>query len=352
MHQPLLKATKILIIKLRYIGDTLTLYPVIHTLYKEAPGIRVDVMIHKGTEEVLAHHPGIGRLWLYDRKKVKNSLISSIRYHIKLLKQLRSEKYDLVIDYSHGDRAAFLSLMTGAPERVTYTRSSRLSRLFMNRMIQADPFRYHIVDYQLLALRLLGIERFERTMGIVIPAHVEKRVEVLIKGSGLSPEGLKAAAIHPGARGRLRQWRPERFAEIARRLRESYGVKIFLIGGPDEEGIVREVERHMGFSPAFSSTRLTLLEMAALFKRCRLFVGNDSAPAHIASAVDCPSVTLFGPTFPHMWRPYSPVGEVIFKNPPCCGCRQVKCVRPDNPCMDLIQVDEVWRKIKGLLELF
>ena len=58
---------------------------------------------------------------------------------------------------------------------------------------------------------------------------------------------------------------------------------------------------------------------------------------------------LFGPTFPKLWRPYSPVGEVIFKDVPCCGCLQESCIQPDQNCLDLIEVDEVWEKIKQML---
>ena len=155
--------------------------------------------------------------------------------------------------------------------------------------------------------------------------------------------------IHPGARGELRKWRPERFAEIARRLKECYCAAILLIGGPLENDLVEAVEGQMGFPVSFKSTALTLLEMGALLKQCRLFIGNDSAPGHMAAAVNCPNLTLFGPTFPHMWRPLSPVGEVVFKNVPCCGCRQEHCTRPEGNCMDLIGVDEVWEMVRKLL---
>ena len=109
------------------------------------------------------------------------------------------------------------------------------------------------------------------------------------------------------------------------------------------------MESYLGFQASFKSTDLTLLEMAGLLKRCQLFIGNDSAPGHIAAAVNCPTLTLFGPTFPHMWRPISSMGEVVFKNVPCCGCRQENCIRPEKNCMDMIGVDEVWEKVEELL---
>lgn len=339
---------RILIMKLRYIGDTLTLLPVIDNLKAKAPEAMVDVMVNKGTEEVLQHHPGIRKVWDYDRKLAKKSVLTTILYHINLIKQLRSVGYDMVIDFTHGDRAAFLARATGAPLRISYEKSSSLSHLLMNRFVRCDPSRYHIVDYQLQALKLLGMEEFRREMTLRVPAEVHSRVDRILAGHGIGKDDFPVA-IHPGARGRLRLWPVERYAEIARRLHSRLGVTILLLGGPGEGDLVESLERSMGFQAAFKSNDLTLLETAALLSRCRLFVGNDSAPGHIAASVGCASVTLFGPTYPHLWRPLSPLGEVVFKDFPCCGCRQITCLHPEESCMDRIGVEEVWEKVLRLV---
>jgi len=115
-----LKGKKVLIIKLRYIGDTLSIIPVVENLKAKAPDVTVDVMVNRGTEELVTHHPDIRKLWIYERRTAKKNILTSISYHKNLIKQLRSEKYDSVIDFTHGDRAAFLSFITGATQRITY----------------------------------------------------------------------------------------------------------------------------------------------------------------------------------------------------------------------------------------
>jgi len=339
---------KVLIIKLRYIGDTLSIIPVVENLKKKAPDVTVDVMVNRGTEELVTHHPDIRKLYVYERGTAKKNLITSISYHKNFIKQLRSEKYDFVIDFTHGDRAAFLSFMTGAPQRITYQNSSTLSLLLMNQIIPSDPSKYHIVDFQLESLKLLGMNHFNRKMTIHIPESSASEIDHLLSVSGIADDSIRVA-IHPGARGKLRQWPPERFAEIANRLKDNYQATILLIGGPGEDDLIKTVGAHMKSPPSFKSTQLSLLEIAALLKRCQLFIGNDSAPGHIAAAVNCPNLTLFGPTFPHMWRPLSSVGEVVFKNVPCCGCIQKRCLHPEIFCMDQIEVDEVWEKIQQLV---
>ncbi len=218
----------------------------------------------------------------------------------------------------------------------------------MNHVIDLDQSKYHIVDYQLRSLELFGLDHFDRTIRLYFPDSIDHKIQNLLSEAQI-PQDLPKVVIHPGARGKLRRWRPERFSEIARRLRDTYEAAIILVAGPGERGLVEAVEIGMGFPASFRSTALSLLEMAALLKRCQLFMGNDSAPGHLAAAVNCPNLTLFGPTFPHMWRPLGSKGEAVFKDAPCCGCRQESCVRPDNNCMDLIEVDEVWEKVKELV---
>lgn len=339
---------KILIIKLRYIGDTLTLGPVVHSIKIHYPDAGVDVMVNRGCEEVISNNPMIGRLWTYDRKLLKNSPLSSLFYHFKLIKDLRSEKYDCVIDYSLGDRAAFLSYMTGASERISYSNGGFLSGLLMNNVIHVEPFMNHIVDFQLKALKLFGINRFKRDLSFFISDSANQRALRIFEEKDISKE-KPVVVIHPGARGKLRQWPSVRFSHLADLIRDRFNANIILIGGPDESMILDQVQNEMGFPASFASNSLSISEMAALLKKCNLFIGNDSAPAHVAASVGCPSITLFGPTFPHMWKPLASKGDVIFKNVPCCGCRQEVCIRPEKQCMDLITVDEVMEKVENYL---
>jgi predicted lipopolysaccharide heptosyltransferase III len=340
---------KLLLIKLAYIGDTVSLLPVVENLMKKAPYHTVDVMVNGGSEELLAHHPGIRKVWGYDRRRAKRSILSSLAYHASIISRLRAERYDMVIDYTYGDRSSFLSFMTGARQRITYQSTNTFSRLLMTYFIPLDPLKYHIVDNQLESLKPLGIHEFDRKMAVYVPHAPLSEIDQRLHESGIEPERMKVV-IHPGARRRLREWRPERFGEIGRRLKEFYPTAIMLIGGPRDEASVENAEKAMGFKADFKSTELSLLDLAALLKRSHLFIGNDSGPGHIAAAVQCPTVTLFGSTYPHIWRPLNPDGEVVFKNVPCCGCRQETCIRPEANCMDLIEVEEVWEKVTKLLK--
>ncbi len=339
---------KILIIKLQYVGDTMGVIPVVADLKRHAPGLTVDVLIHAECAPLIAHYPDIRKVWVYDREQAKKSFFSAIAYHLPLIRTLRREKYDIVIALTQGDRAFFLSRATGAPLRLSYNINTLLTRM-MNAFSVQRADRRHFVEIDVDTLSYLGIEN--RDIQLMIPIPQDIRVKIRSELSlGTAADGLRVA-IHPGARKKMRQWKPERFAQIASRLHEQYGASIILLGGPGEDQLLNAIESRMGFPAVLKSCNLALIDMAAVFSECQLFIGNDSGPGHIAAAVGCPTLSLFGPNYPKICRPYIASGEVIFKNLDCCGCRQEEhlCVRPDNTCMDLIEVDEVWLKIKMML---
>ncbi|MCF8062004.1 MAG: glycosyltransferase family 9 protein [Deltaproteobacteria bacterium] len=336
-----LNGKRILIVKLRYIGDTLSIVPVVENLKRVSPGSRLDVLVNRGTEPVVIHHPSIDHTWVYDYGLSKKLGYRSIRYQVDLIKSLRSVRYDVVIDFTHGDRAALICFLTGAPVRVTHCHAGTLSQRLMNRFVDSDPAAGHIVDHQLASLRVLGLEGFEPTLSLHVPGPVRRSVDRRVGRAGLSDD-CPWVAVHPGARGELRRWRSERFAELIERLRSDVSVSVLLLGGPGEEDVLEEVQARLERPAELCSSDMSLLELGELLRRCSLFIGNDSAPGHLAAAAGCPTVSLFGPTFPHMWRPLAPQGQVLFKDPPCCGCRQEACTRSEAWCMDLIGVDEVW----------
>ncbi len=343
-----LNGKRILIVKLRYIGDTLSILPVVENLKHLVPDSHVDVLVNRGTEPVVVHHPSIERTWVYDYGLSKKKNFTSAAYQLKLMLSLRSRRYHVVMDFTHGDRAAVLCFLTGAPVRVTHDHAGRLSRLLMNRLVDSDRYARHIVDHQLAALGALGLSGFERNLRLYVPESVRRAVDHRVGRIPLD-EARPWVAVHPGARGDLRRWRSERFAALIQRIQQKTDAVVLLLGGPGEEAVVEEVQAGVQRPVDLCACDLSLLETGELLRRCALFIGNDSAPGHLAAAVGCPTLSLFGPTFPHMWRPLSSRGEVIFKDVSCCGCRQESCIRPGSSCMDLIEVDEVWNAVLRLL---
>ncbi len=337
---------RVLIIKLRYIGDTLTLLPVIRAIKKNRPEAQVAVMIYLGTEGILKYQREIDDLILLDRDRLKNgTFLERLRYSGKIWKSVHGKKFDVVIDFSSSDRSSFLALASRAPLRIGAPLGNPLERLAYHKLIAADPKRTHIFEYQLDSLKHLGFSIPEPDAGIFVPEEIQTRTRE--KWARIM-DGKSIIMIHPGARGALRRWREERFARIADLCIDSWGAHVLLIGGPGEEEIVNRVEAEMFCKPDGKIISLPLIDIAAILSDAHLFLGNDTATGHIAAGVGTPSVILFGPTFPQLWAPRGRRAVSVFKAPDCCGCRQITCIKKENPCMDWITVEEVWQAVREL----
>lgn len=338
---------KILIIKLRYIGDTLTLLPLVKAIKKNQPEAKVFLLVYKGTEGILRYQKEIDGILLLDRKEIKEShLFKKIIYGLKTWISTYKNRFDVVIDLTSSDRSAFISLMSGAKIRIGAPLGNFLERIAYHNLIEGDTKSTHVIDYQMYSLKFLGFSIPEPDTTIFVPEEINEKL--MTKWSGLI-NTRPLVVIHPGARKRHRQWREERFAYIADRIKTAYNSQIVLIGGPGEEGILEKVEANMVFKPEAKFNSLELIEVAALLKHAQLFIGNDTATGHIAAGVGTPHIILFGPTFPQLWAPKGGKGIYIFKSPECCGCPQISCFKKDNPCMDWIKVEDVWQAVEKML---
>ncbi len=154
--------------------------------------------------------------------------------------------------------------------------------------------------------------------------------------------------LHPSARYEFKAWPPERFAQLSDRL-VTQGVRTVLIGAAREEARARAVQRQARHPIVSLVGRTKLLDLAALMQRCAVFVGNDAGPMHLAAAVGCPVVGLFGPTDPAVWGPRGKSTAVVYKGLDCRACFHPGCFRGEESCMKLIGVDEVYEKVRPFL---
>lgn len=166
----------------------------------------------------------------------------------------------------------------------------------------------------------------------------------------LENQPLQAYCIlHTGARRKLRQWPPERFARLAAHLHTRYGLPAVLIGSADEhqglQALSAQIETpHFIFPPAFG-----LGHLIALMARAQLFVGNESGPLHLACAVNIPVVGIYGPGVKDVFYPWSDRCAYVHHVLDCNPCDQVHCVFPDQPCISRATEPEVQEAVAAVL---
>ena len=147
--------------------------------------------------------------------------------------------------------------------------------------------------------------------------------------------------VHPGGRSALRRWPALRFVQIIKEIFSKYGWKSVVIGTPDEADIIEEIERESEGAAVAWITTSSLGAFASVISRAELFLGNESGPLQIADAMGVKSIGLFGPGVKDVFYPQTTGSKVLHHILDCNPCDQVNCTRPENKCIDLIQVQEV-----------
>ena len=332
------KGKRILLIKLRYLGDVVLSTPLLPLLKKQFPNAKITFLVNPGTAAVLQDNPYLDEVWVLPKKSWWTQL--------RFIQRLRRAKFDTVIDLTDGDRSAFLSRLSGAVTRLGYNRERRWRGRFYSQVLPSAYGSMHMVEYHQQALEPLGITASVGNPEIHLQSAItepkeEDFAEVFTQGQPL-------VLFHPTARYTFKAWPIERFAVLADCLSEQ-GVNVGLIGSPKEIQIgqqIRNLTKHKPIS-LMGSTKLS--QLIALMKRSDLIIGNDGGPMHIAAAVGCPVLGLFGPSDPLVWGPRGLSVKVIYKGVNCEDCCSKGCSRGEESCMRQISVKEVCQAALSML---
>jgi ADP-heptose:LPS heptosyltransferase len=169
----------------------------------------------------------------------------------------------------------------------------------------------------------------------------QRRVDARLLELGVTP-GTTLVAMHPSARQEVRRWPLDRFAEVARAVGEMADTRVLVLVDPDGYGQSLE-------ETGAICVRATIPELGAYLRRCSVFVGNDTGPAHIAAAVGTMTVTIFGPGSMEWFRPFGPDQRLVFLDPmPCRPCFD-RCTQPTNICLQDLSTGRVILAVREAL---
>ncbi len=326
------KVNRILISRLRFIGDVVLTTPVIRALKRQYPQAALYYLAEAGPAAVLAHHPDLeGVIVLPDNLLPTRSILTRWREQVRFIRSLRKGRFDLAIDLFGNPRSALLTLATGAKYRVGYDVRGR-GRAY-NVKIERSASR-RVVDAYLDAVRTIGIPAADDRTEVYCSADEVQWAESWLVDRGL--DGTCAlVALNPGASWPAKTWSAKQFAELTRGLTKVLNATVLLIAPPGKREIATDVNALSGYAcPILETDSLTRL--AALIRRCDLFVSNDCGPMHIAVAAGTPTIGLFGPSQPEIWFPYpNSDGHLALRAETRTCCGRDYCIRP-TPCIESI----------------
>ncbi len=329
---------RILVIKMRYIGDVLLITPFLRALRKGYPGAKISVLVNKGTEETLENNPYIDEAITFDRSWGLTKQMSFIR-------KLKKEEFETTIDLTNSDRSAWIARFLKPYSRVGIKGHKNFRNKRLYNILLDIPNDLGEEERNLEVGRQLGLRRLEPETEIFL---LDEEVE---KAMALIKDVKKPYAVfHPGARRWYKSWPTERFAELADRTVRA-GVEVVICGGSMDVENAGKIESAMTERATNIAGKTTIRDLAVVERESIFFVGNDSAPMHIACSMGATTIGLFGPTDFRRWHPIGKKHFVFAHDVDCSPCGHSKdCDKGDKTCMRLITVDEVYEAVEYILE--
>jgi lipopolysaccharide heptosyltransferase II len=333
----------VLIVLLGAIGDVIRALPLVGRIRRAWPDAYIGWAVEPKSEPLLRRHRWVDQLIVYERKHAPWSFLP-------FLQKIRSERFDLIIDLQRHLKSGLISLVSGAPERLGFApaNSKEFNYLFATRRIEVQPkMRLKLSQYQAFAdIQELPAAPVE--FGLELPPVEDRYARALVAGAPRPILGVILGSSWPS-----RIYFPESVAEVIRGLafpvEGSPGLFPVLLGGPDEQKLAAAVMSDLGQVPALNLTgRTSLRDLIGIFAECAVAFGPDSGPMHLAAAVGCPVVSLWGSTSPMRSAPWGFADLAISGDIQCHPCYLRECPIGQE-CMRRISPETVVNMVRGAL---
>lgn len=346
---------KILILALSGIGDALMFTPALKLLRQSNPTAQIDALVmYKGTKEIYESNPNFNQVIHFDF--LKQGTLNSLKFILGL-----RNKYDATINVYPSNRKeySFINFLLGAKKRVgaEYLRMNNQNLGWLNNITVLENDEAHNAQTNIKLIEKILNKKFdeEPSMQISLCADDEFYAAKFLKENNILEKDF-VVGFHPGCatlKNHIkRRWEPEKFAELGKKLIKEKNAKVFLFGGPEEEELKSSIDSKINSQNSFVIKTEKFLQSIAIMKRCNVFVTNDSALMHVASALGLKVIVIIGPTNPHYIHPWKTEHKIVSLNLDCAPCffyspKPLTCSRTDVQfkCIKELDVDLVWNNI-------
>ena len=293
------KIKKILVVSLSNIGDVVLTFPVIDILRRDFPKAQMSVIVGPKAEPLLQGNPAIHRVILYHKKQSPFQMIS-------WLVKLRKDSYDLVVDLRNTMIPFLVSTHYLTPPFLKRKSHQHMRWQHLNRLRAIYPYKEDAKER--LALHIPSQERLSTTN--MICNEIGDRKPYVV--------------IAPGAADSSKRWKEENFSRLADELIKRFAVQIAFVGDKHDRVVADAICQRMDQQAVNFCGRISLIHCAVVLERSCAALVNDSAPMHLASYLNVPTVALFGPTDPRVYGPWSESCRVVERKSSCAVCRDLR----------------------------
>jgi ADP-heptose:LPS heptosyltransferase len=330
---------RILIIHQGALGDFILSLPAIRAFRHHYPGASIEIW---GYPEIL--------------HLVKRSVYADTIYSIDRVRIAPLFTPDIPVPAGVIERLSSFDLMCvfGGEKQTTFVRN--LKRIGVKKVYRIDPFppngsHTHVIDHQASQLLSLGVKVPLSTPRLFPPEEAARRIASFLEQRKLDRKAL-VVALHPGSGSRAKVWPPGNLAQLSTYLLDNDRVHLIIPIGPADK---EHAEGYCALIPSdriIPVTNLPLTELAALLKRCTVYVGNDSGVTHMAAAVGTPVVALFGPTDPQVWGPRGKRVHNVYRGVACSPCSREEmngCLH--KKCLESITAEDVYLTVRKIIHV-
>lgn len=273
---------KILVIQTASIGDVILTTPVLEKLHFHFPEAAIDVLIKKGNEALFEAHPFINQLWLWNKHEDK------YKNFFRLFREIKAQKYDAVINLQRYASSGFLTAFSGAGLKVGFNKNP--FSLFFNKKVKhtiGDGKLHEVERNQKLVASFTDATSF--------PVKLYPTAKSFARMSQYKTKVY--ITISPASLWFTKQFPKEKWIQFVEKMESS--MLIFFLGSQKDAELCEDIIKISGHENSLNlSGKLSLLDSAALMRDARMNYMNDSAPMHLASALNAPTTAVFCSTVP------------------------------------------------------
>ncbi|WP_037353484.1 glycosyltransferase family 9 protein [Selenomonas sp. FC4001] len=342
---------KILILRLSAIGDVLHATPVARELKKLQPDCHITWLVSPPADKLLAENPYIDELLIWDRRPLDKAFASfnlpaACRELKKARALLKARQFDLVLDIQGLFLTGILALLSGAKRRIGIHERHEGNPFFMSDMAPNIESPHKVHRY-LSVLMPLGFDMSNFTPGLTL--NLPKTLREFA-GNFWQQHGIDMN--RPILMVTLRttwpdkNWAPENFGQALKDLPPQ--VQIVFCGAPNDETYIQKAQALLQRPSLSIAGQTSLTELAALLQSADLLLACDTGPLHIADAVGCQTLSLWGPTQPDVYGPLTAGHEFVITPHECRRCLKTKCQHQTNACMQAITPEMVAERLKAI----
>lgn len=348
-----LNFNRILIIKVDQIGDVVTSLPSVYPIRKRFPDAEITFLTGEWSKDLLKNNPYINNIEIYNSNRYSQEIRNrkSIIQRIRYLRSIFKRRYDLIAGLRDDWLTLIFSLIyfpkariDRGTVRIKLKYKNTLRAIFKN---EKDNEIVHEVDTNLKITEMAGAEPIREKRSIFLSESERDWAEEFLSSKGLKEK--KFVIISPGARWKYRRWDTQNFAILADRMREEFGLEILISGSKGEVDTAEDMGRMMKGKSISAAGMFDIRQILSLLEKALICVANDSGMVHLTSGLNIPVVALFGAQDPMKFGPWSDINKVYYKKVECSPCSQKRCKLKDNPCVNLIEEDEVFSGVREIL---